>query len=77
MLKEIFEQLKAVRETLQDRIINNKVPKQILGPNSEKLLSKFKIVQIIACGTSYHAALAAKHLVRKISRHTLPCGNSK
>ena len=71
MLKEIFEQPEAVRETLQDRIINNKVPKQILGPNSEKLLSKFKIVQIIACGTSYHAALVAKHWLERLAG--IPC----
>ena len=71
MLKEIFEQPDAVRATVQDRIINNKVPKQILGPNSEILLSKFKIVQIIACGTSYHAALVAKHWLERLAG--IPC----
>jgi glucosamine--fructose-6-phosphate aminotransferase (isomerizing) len=71
MLKEIFEQPDAVRATVQDRIINNKVPKQILGPNSEILLSKFKVVQIIACGTSYHAALVAKHWLERLAG--IPC----
>lgn len=71
MLKEIFEQPNAVRATVQDRIINNKVPKQILGPNSEILLSKFKVVQIIACGTSYHAALVAKHWLERLAG--IPC----
>tara|TARA_B100000035_G_scaffold129602_1_gene110155 strand:+ start:1291 stop:3114 length:1824 start_codon:yes stop_codon:yes gene_type:complete len=71
MLKEIFEQPDAVRATIQDRIINNKVPKQILGPNSEILLSKFKVVQIIACGTSYHAALVAKHWLERLAG--IPC----
>ena len=69
MLKEIFEQPDAVRATVQDRIINNKVPKQILGPNSEILLSKFKVVQIIACGTSYHAA-SGKTLAERLARNT-------
>ena len=71
MLKEIFEQPEAVKSTLQDRIINNKVPKEILGPNVEKYLEKFKVVQIIACGTSYHAALVAKHWLERLAG--IPC----
>ncbi len=71
MLKEIFEQPEAVRATIQDRIINNAVPKEILGPNVEKYFSKFKVVQIIACGTSYHAALVAKHWLERLAG--IPC----
>ena len=71
MLKEIFEQPEAVKSTIQDRIINNAVPKEILGPNVEKYLEKFKVVQIIACGTSYHAALVAKHWLERLAG--IPC----
>ena len=71
MLKEIFEQPEAVRATIQDRIINNAVPKEILGPNAKEYLSKFKVVQIIACGTSYHAALVAKHWLERLAG--IPC----
>lgn len=71
MLKEIFEQPDAVKSTIQDRIINNAVPKEILGPNVEKYLEKFKVVQIIACGTSYHAALVAKHWLERLAG--IPC----
>ena len=71
MLKEIFEQPDAVRATIQDRIINNTVPKEILGPNAKEYLSKFKVVQIIACGTSYHAALVAKHWLERLAG--IPC----
>ena len=71
MLKEIFEQPEAVKSTIQDRIINNFVPKEILGPNAEKFLEKFKVVQIIACGTSYHAALVAKHWLERLAG--IPC----
>ena len=71
MLKEIFEQPQAVRATIQDRIINNTVPKEILGPNASKYLSKFKVVQIIACGTSYNAALVAKHWLERLAG--IPC----
>ena len=71
MLKEIFEQPEAVKSTIQDRIINNTVPKEILGPNTEKFLDKFKVVQIIACGTSFHAALVAKHWLERLAG--IPC----
>jgi glucosamine--fructose-6-phosphate aminotransferase (isomerizing) len=71
MLKEIFEQPEAVKSTIQDRIINNTVPKEILGPNAEKFLDKFKVVQIIACGTSFHAALVAKHWLERLAG--IPC----
>ena len=71
MLKEIFEQPGAIKSTIQDRIINNAVPKEILGPNAEKYLKKFKVVQIIACGTSYHSALVAKHWLERLAG--IPC----
>ena len=71
MLKEIFEQPEAVKSTIQDRIINNTIPKEILGPNVEKFLDKFKVVQIIACGTSFHAALVAKHWLERLAG--IPC----
>ncbi len=71
MLKEIFEQPEAVRSTIQDRIINNTVPKEILGPNTKEYLSKFEVVQIIACGTSFHAALVAKHWLERLAG--IPC----
>ena len=71
MLKEIFEQPVAIKSTIQDRIINDAVPKEILGPNAEKYLKKFKVVQIIACGTSYHSALVAKHWLERLAG--IPC----
>ena len=40
MLKEIFEQPEAVKSTIQDRIINNTIPKEILGQNAEKFIDK-------------------------------------
>lgn len=61
MQKEIFEQPIAISETLEGRIINKSVPIEILGPNAAKILDKVEQVQIIACGTSYHAGLIARH----------------
>ena len=67
MQKEIYEQPSAIKAALQDRIIDNKVPSEILGPNINTLLSEITCVQIIACGTSYHAALVMKHWLDRLA----------
>lgn len=61
MLKEIFEQPRAISNTLDGRVINGCVPDEILGPRATSLLDAVTSVQIIACGTSYHAGLIAKY----------------
>jgi len=61
MLKEIFEQPQAVSQTLEGRLSNNKVLIESFGPDAEKIFKKIKSVQIIACGTSYHAGLIARY----------------
>lgn len=60
MLKEIYEQPQAVSDTLEGRLINGRVAEQILGPKAKEILDQTKIIQIIACGTSYHSGLIAK-----------------
>ncbi|MCK6262295.1 glutamine--fructose-6-phosphate transaminase (isomerizing) [Vibrio sp. ZSDE26] len=61
MLKEIYEQPVAIQRTLEGRLANGQVVSSIFGDNAEELLSKVKHVQIIACGTSYHAGLVARY----------------
>ncbi len=61
MLKEIYEQPRAIADTLEGRIVNDRVPDEILGPGAKALLDGVQAVQIIACGTSYHAGLIAKY----------------
>ena len=61
MLKEIFEQPQAIKDTLKFNIIKNAVPASIFGKNAEKIFKQIKQIQIIACGTSYHAGLVAKY----------------
>ncbi len=68
MLKEIYEQPTAVANTLADRLYDNKVTKDFIGSNLEAVLIKTKQVHIIACGTSYHAALIAKYWLEGIAR---------
>ena len=63
MLKEIFEQPSVVAETLEGRIVDHQVYVETLGENATKVFQKVQAVQIIACGTSYHAALVAKYWI--------------
>jgi len=59
MLKEIFEQPKAVRETLRTYLKDYEVNIETLGLHDEELRG-FERVFILACGTSYHAAWVGK-----------------
>ncbi len=61
MLKEIYEQPVAIQRTLEGRLANGQVISSIFGDNAQELLSKVKHVQIIACGTSYHAGMVARY----------------
>jgi glucosamine--fructose-6-phosphate aminotransferase (isomerizing) len=65
MLKEIFEQPEAIRRTLKDRLIEGKVTPDAFGKGAEKLLSKIKHVQIVACGTSYNAGMVARYWIEQ------------
>ena len=67
MLKEIYEQPQAIADTLEGRILNGKVLDEILGPDAKTILDKTQAVQIIACGTSYHAGLVAKYWFEEIA----------
>ena len=67
MLKEIYEQPQAIADTLEGRLANGKVLDEILGPDAAKILDGTKSIQIIACGTSYHAGLVAKYWFEEIA----------
>ncbi|MCK8046877.1 MULTISPECIES: glutamine--fructose-6-phosphate transaminase (isomerizing) [Shewanella] len=61
MLKEIYEQPTAIARTLEGRIAGGKVLDTAFGDNAAEFLKDIKHVQIIACGTSYHAGMAARY----------------
>ena len=61
MLKEIYEQPDAVQRTIEGRLGREHVLEQVFGVKAHDILSQVKNVQIIACGTSYHAGLITKH----------------
>ncbi|UJF22276.1 glutamine--fructose-6-phosphate transaminase (isomerizing) [Shewanella sp. OMA3-2] len=61
MLKEIYEQPMALARTIEGRIANKQVLDSAFGDNAAEFLKDIKHVQIIACGTSYHAGMAARY----------------
>ncbi len=71
MLKEIHEQPQAVSQTLEGRISGGRILTETFGVNAKRLLQETKAVQIVACGSSFHAALVAKQWIETHSK--LPC----
>ncbi|NND91818.1 MAG: glutamine--fructose-6-phosphate transaminase (isomerizing) [Granulosicoccus sp.] len=61
MLKEIYEQPVAIQRTLENRLSHGRVLDTAFGDNAEALLKDVEHVQIIACGTSYHAGMTARY----------------
>ena len=62
MLKEIFEQPKAVADTLIGRLENKKIKLDEINLSESEIKNLKKIV-ILACGTAYHAGLVAKYAI--------------
>lgn len=67
MQKEIFEQAEAVNATLEGRMSHENLLDGIFGEQAKSLFQKIKHVQIIACGTSYHAGLVARYWLEEIA----------
>jgi len=69
MQKEIFEQPRAVRDTLLGRISQD-TGKVFLDEMAitEKAFREFQSVRIVACGTSWHAGLAGKFMIERLAR---------
>ncbi len=61
MLKEIHEQPTAIAETLEGRLGESSVLEAAFGPGAGEILDSVKQIQIVACGTSYHAGLVARY----------------
>jgi len=69
MQKEIFEQPRAVRDTFLGRISQDtgKIYLEEMEV-AEKQFREFKNVRMVACGTSWHAALAGKFMIERLAR---------
>jgi glucosamine--fructose-6-phosphate aminotransferase (isomerizing) len=71
MLKEIHEQGQAVAECLEGRVSDKAVLDAIFGYEADAIFERVKNIQIIACGTSYHAGLVARYWIEALLG--LPC----
>ena len=67
MLKEIFEQPRALADTLEGRLANGRVLEAAFGPAASAIFDRVKGVQIVACGTSYHAGLVARYWLEQLA----------
>lgn len=67
MRKEIFEQPRAITDTLEGRLAHDHVLGAAFGPAAEELFSRVRAVTIVACGTSFHAGLVAKHWLESVA----------
>ncbi len=71
MLKEIHEQPSVVQRTLEGRLSHNQVLVNAFGPQAAELFAKVRNVQIVACGTSYHAGMVARYWLEELAG--IPC----
>ena len=71
MLKEIFEQPKKIKGLLEGQLIGSGVQQEIFGPKAPEIFKQVEALQIVACGTSYHAGLVAKYWLEGLAG--LPC----
>lgn len=67
MLKEIYEQPDRLRETLTFESLDD----SLFGANATAIFERVQAVQIIACGTSYHSGLVARHWLEALAG--VPC----
>jgi len=67
MLKEIYEQPDAVKETLGDRVRHGRLVLESLGLTDEELRNLRRIV-ILACGTAYHSGVVGRYIIEEWAR---------
>ncbi|HEU4712217.1 MAG TPA: glutamine--fructose-6-phosphate transaminase (isomerizing) [Pyrinomonadaceae bacterium] len=70
MLKEIYEQPRSVRDTVQGRISldTGRVFLDEMANITESDFKRFTSIKIAACGTSWHAGLAGKYMIEQLAR---------
>jgi len=71
MLKEIFEQPRAIAETLEGRLGDGAALEACFGPEASAVFDRIKAVTVIACGTSHHAGLIARYWFESLAG--IPC----
>ena len=67
MLKEIYEQPKAVRDTISPRIKDGQIVIEELGMSDEEI-RKINKIRIVACGSAYHTGVTNKYVFEGLAR---------
>ena len=67
MLKEIYEQPDAVKETIGERVRHGKLELEGLGLSDETLRNLRRVV-VLACGTAYHAGVVGRYVIEEWAR---------
>ncbi len=67
MLKEIYEQPKAITNTLEGRLGSDHVVVESFGNGARAIFDKVEHVQIVACGTSYNSGMVARYWFEEIA----------
>ncbi|GAA0795726.1 glutamine--fructose-6-phosphate transaminase (isomerizing) [Marinobacterium sediminicola] len=65
MLKEIYEQPRVMQAVLEGRIASGHLLEQAFGSEAGAVFDRVKQVQIVACGTSFHAGMVAKYWIEE------------
>ncbi len=68
MLKEIHEQPTAVANSIADRLLEGRVSDAFIGGDLGAVLERVKNIHIVACGTSFHAGMVARHWLEAFVR---------
>ena len=71
MLKEIYEQPRVMQAVLEGRIASGHLLEQAFGSEAGAIFDQVKQVQIVACGTSYHAGMVARYWIEELVG--IPC----
>lgn len=71
MMKEIFEQPQAISTNLEGRLGKNTILDSAFGLTAKDIFKKVQHVQLVACGTSYHAAMVARYWLESLAG--IPC----
>lgn len=71
MLKEIYEQPQATLTNLEGRLGKDTILESAFGLPAKKIFQEVQHVQLIACGTSYHAAMVARYWLESLAG--IPC----
>jgi glutamine---fructose-6-phosphate transaminase (isomerizing) len=67
MLKEIYDQPEAVRETIGDRVRGHRLLLESLGMGEEQIRNLRRVV-VVACGTAYHAGVVGRYVLEEWAR---------